>query len=92
MLHKELQVETFSLSGGAFLLDLPRVDKAVLCLVVISCELVIYRANWVEIVAAVEASCLGASWHQCEHQQGAFAGAGAEVLWWVALLTEVGKG
>lgn len=56
-------------------------DKAVLCLVVISCELVIYCANWVEIVAAVEASCLGA-----------FPGAGAEVLQWVALLVGVGKG
>lgn len=77
MLHKEVEAETFSLSGGAgaFLLDLPRVDKAVLCLVVISCELVICRANWLEIVAAVEPSCLDA-----------FPGAGAEVLRWVALL------
>lgn len=37
MLHKVVEVETFSVSGGAraFLLDLPQVDKADLCLVVI---------------------------------------------------------
>lgn len=37
MLHKVVEVETFSVSGRAraFLLDLPQVDKADLCLVVI---------------------------------------------------------
>lgn len=52
VLHKEVELDTFTLGGGAgaLLLDLPWVDKAVLFLVVTSCELVIYCANWVEII------------------------------------------
>lgn len=91
MLHNVVEVGPFSLSvgAGACLLDLPSVDKAVLCLVEISCDLVIYCANWEEIIAAVEASCLGAAQHWCEHQQGAFPGAEAVQL--VALLGRGGK-
>ena len=56
-------METFSLRGaaGEFLLDLPGVDKADLCLLVTSCESIIYHVNRVEIVVAPEALCLGTS-------------------------------
>lgn len=84
MLHKVIEMETFSLiwGAGACLLHLPWVGKAHLCLVVGLSESVVSSCGW----GGNCASCLSAWRPQCEHQLGAFPAAGARLLQRVALL------